>query len=259
MWAIFVDMKLFIDWAEKVGLKLIQVLPLNDTIGTHTDADVLPYAAISAFALNPLFLNLQAIGKLPASHPLQKEFKAKQAELNSQDLVPFLDVINFKLQYAKEVYLTQKDKFLNNTDFKQFFQKNEHWLVPYAAYCVLRDENGTSDYRKWNGFSKYDAQKIADFTSPEQIHFDDVAVNYFIQYHLHVQLSEAAVYAHQHGIVLKGDIPIGVNRNSVDTWVSPELFHTCTCKQERHRYVCRKRSKLGIANLQLGNDKTYRI
>ncbi|MDR3653160.1 MAG: 4-alpha-glucanotransferase [Paludibacter sp.] len=221
----FVDLKLFVDWAEKVGLKLIQVLPLNDTIGTHTDADVLPYAAISAFALNPLFLNLPAMGKLPATHSLQKEYKSKQAELNAKDLVPFLDVINYKLQYAKELYIVQKDKFLEDKDFKTFFTDNEFWLVPYAAYCVLRDKFGTPDYREWDGYSIYDNQKMKEFSDKNQAHFDDIAVNYFIQYHLHVQLSEAATYAHQHGLVLKGDIPIGVNRNSVDTWVSPELFN----------------------------------
>jgi len=221
----FGDMKLFIDWAAKVNLKLIQVLPLNDTIGTHTDADVLPYAAISAFALNPLFLNLPEMGKLPTSHPLQKAYKAKQSELNSSDLVQFMDVINFKLSYAKELFLSKKDSFLKDKDFKKYFSDNEYWLAPYAAYCVLRDMFGTSDYRQWKDFAHYDAQKIAEFISPDQTHYDDVAVNYFIQYHLHTQLSAATAYAHEHGIVLKGDIPIGVNRNSVDTWVSPELFH----------------------------------
>jgi len=221
----FVDMKLFIDWASKVGLKLIQVLPLNDTIGTHTDADVLPYAAISAFALNPLFLNLPAIGKLPDNHPLQMEYNSKQPELNGAELIQFLDVINFKLKYVKELYIKEKDKFFSKPDYKKFFEKNRFWLVPYAAYCVLRDKFGTSDYREWKEYSRFDAERIADFTSEQQNHFDDVAVNYFIQYHLHKQLSETSEYAHSKGVVLKGDIPIGVNRNSVDTWVSPELFH----------------------------------
>ncbi len=221
----FADIKLLVDWAKKVGLKLIQLLPLNDTIGTHTDADVLPYAAISAFALNPLFLNLPEMGKLPSTHPLQKVNKTKQTEWNMLDLVPFLEVINYKLQYAKELYLLQKDKFLKNEDFKTFFANNEFWLAPYAAYCVLRDQFGTFDYRQWKDFARYDEVKIKEFSSPEQPHFDDIAVNYFIQYHLHIQLSDAAAYAHNHGVVLKGDIPIGVNRNSVDTWVSPQLFH----------------------------------
>lgn len=221
----FVDLKLLIDWAERVGLKLIQVLPFNDTIGTHTDADVLPYAAISAFALNPLLLNLPAMGKLPAAHPLQVGYKAKQTELNAKELVDFLNVINYKLEYSKELYLLNKDKFLVDKTFKTFFAENKYWLVPYAAYCVLRDKFGTSDYRQWEQYAIYDKSKMTEFSSPDQPHFDDIAVNYFIQYHLHIQLSEAATYAHQHGVVLKGDIPIGVNRNSVDTWVSPELFH----------------------------------
>ncbi len=221
----FNDMKLFVDWAEKVGLKLIQVLPLNDTIGTHTDADVLPYAAISAFALNPLFLSLPSMGKLPATHPLQKAYKSKQAELNAMDLISFLDAVNYKLDYSKELYLLQKDNFLKNKDFNTFFSANEFWLVPYAVYCLLRDKYDTPDYRLWEEFALYDATKIKEYAASDSLHYDEIAVNYFRQYHLHIQLSEAAAYAHEHGVVLKGDIPIGVNRNSVDTWVSPELFH----------------------------------
>ena len=221
----FGDMPLFIDWAAKVGLKLIQVLPLNDTIGTHTDADVLPYAAITAFALNPLFLNLPAMGKLPATHPLQKAYKSKQAELNAKELVEFMEVINFKLLYSKAVFLTQKEKFLHQKDFLKFFDDNKFWLEPYAAFCVLRDEYGSSDYRQWKEYAEFDAEKIKTFTSPDQFHFDAIAVCYFIQYHLHLQLSAAHKYAHNCGVVLKGDIPIGVNRNSVDTWTNPELFH----------------------------------
>lgn len=221
----FVDLKLFIDWAEKVGLKLIQVLPLNDTIGTHTDEDVLPYAAISAFALNPLYLNLPAMGKLPATHALQKEFKAKQPSLNAEDLIPFMDVISFKLKYARELYLLKKDSFLKDKSFGEFFENNKFWLVPYAVYCMLRDRFGTSDYSQWKEFANYDVAVVEKLASPDNPAFDDIAVNYFIQFHLHTQLSQAAAYAHAHNVVLKGDIPIGVNRNSADTWVSPELFN----------------------------------
>lgn len=221
----FADLRLFVDWAAKVGLKLIQVLPLNDTTGSHTELDVLPYAAISAFALNPLFLNLPDLGKLNETNFIKQQYKPKQAELNALPLISFLEVINFKLKYAKEVYLNNKAEFLNDSEYKAFFENNAFWLVPYAAYCVLRDRFGTNDYRKWDEFAKFDEEKITEFTSPNQPYFDEVAVNYFIQYHLDKQLREAGHYAHEHGIVLKGDIPIGVNKNSVDTWVQPELFH----------------------------------
>ncbi len=224
----FTDLKLLVDWSEKIGMKLIQLLPLNDTIGTHTELDVLPYAAISAFALNPLFLNLPALGKLPDGNFMKQQYVPKQSELNANPLVPFLEVVNFKLEYAKEAYLYQKKEFFADEEFVQFFKKNEFWLVPYAAYCVLRDRFGSNDYREWKEFSTFDISKIDEFTAENQPHFDEVGVNYYIQFHLHKQLNDAGKYANEHGIILKGDIPIGVNKNSVDTWVSPELFNMDT-------------------------------
>lgn len=220
----FSDLKLMVDWAEKVGLKLIQVLPLNDTIGMHTDADVLPYAAISAFAFNPLFLDLT---KLPVADDcsLMEEYGILQPELNSMERMDYLRVITFKLKYVAESYRFVKDKFLKSGDFKKFYAENEYWLKPYAVYCCLRDRKGTCDYREWEEFAVYSEEK-ADMLS-QQVHpwFDDVAKWWYCQYQLHIQLREAVEYAHAHGVVVKGDIPIGVNRNSVDTWVSPELFN----------------------------------
>ncbi|HPW89865.1 MAG TPA: 4-alpha-glucanotransferase [Paludibacteraceae bacterium] len=220
----FVDLKLMIDWAKYVGMKLIQVLPLNDTIGTHSDADVLPYAAISAFALNPLFLNLERI-QLPKTHPLQKQYTNEQKRLNALPLMDFMSVITYKLHYVKEAYLLQKKEFLTDENFNRFFKDNAYWLKPYAVYCCLRDKFKTCDYRQWNDFAVYNEAKVAPLMEPTHAWFDEVAVHWFTQYQLHLQLQEAVRYAHEQGVVLKGDIPIGVNRNSVDTWVAPELFN----------------------------------
>jgi 4-alpha-glucanotransferase len=90
---------------------------------------------------------------------------------------------------------------------------------------LLRDKYHTPDYRQWEDFSIFHYEKVLDFIAPDKTHYDQVAAQYFIQYHLHLQLSDAHKYAHSKGIVLKGDIPIGVNRNAVDTWANPELFH----------------------------------
>ncbi len=48
---------------------------------------------------------------------------------------------------------------------------------------------------------------------------------YFVQYHLHLQLKDATDYAHSQGVIVKGDIAIGVARHGADTWQEPELFH----------------------------------
>lgn len=220
----FTDLKLMADWASEAGLKLIQVLPLNDTISTHTGSDVLPYAAISAFALNPLFIDLE---KLPisADSEIISEYKKLQPELNALDIMDYERVIAFKLRYIQQSYLQEKTKFLKDKKFKEFYKDNEYWLKPYAVYSCIRDRKGTADYRTWKEFAKYNEKKANELSRATHPWFDEVAQWWYCQYHLHLQLSEAVNYAHGKGIVMKGDIPIGVNRNSVDTWVEPELFN----------------------------------
>lgn len=218
----FGDMKLLVDWAKKTGMKLIQVLPLNDTIGTHTDADILPYAAMTIYGFSPLYLNLPAMGKLDASHPLMQQYAEEQKRLNDMPMVDFLEVVNYKLAYAKALYLQEKEAFLNDPGFKAYYDDNRYWLDDYAVFCCLRDIYGSADFRGWGEYSHYEPWMIDKVKSE---HYDEVAVNYFIQYHLHLQLKDSVDYAHKNGIIIKGDIPIGVNKNSVETWVTPEYFN----------------------------------
>src|SRR5215831_17610758 len=220
----FADLTLLTDWAVKTGLKLIQILPVNDTSATHTWVDTYPYAAISAFALHPLYLNLEKVaGKKNAD--LIKPLKKKQKELNAQADMEYEEVLRLKLAAVKELYALQKDEFLEDKEYLQFFDSNRHWLVPYAAFCYLRDRNGTSDFNQWKQYNRYNKESVQRLVSPQAKHFDSIAIHYFIQYHLHLQLKEAAEYAHKNGIILKGDIPIGVYRYGCDTWTEPELFH----------------------------------
>lgn len=221
----FSDMKLLVDWAREMGLKLVQILPVNDTTATHTWIDSYPYAAISAFALHPLYVSLSGIGKLEASHPLQKAYKKTQQTLNALPAVEYEQVLRFKLAYLKALFAARQETFLAEEDFQQFYQENEHWLKPYAAFCYLRDLYGTSDFNQWQQYNVYDPAEIDQLCSPRQKHYADIAVHYFIQYHLHRQLSEAVQYAHKQGVVVKGDIPIGIYRYGVDAWVAPELYN----------------------------------
>jgi 4-alpha-glucanotransferase len=220
----FTDIKLLVDWAKRTGLKLIQVLPLNDTTATHTWKDSYPYAAISAFALHPLFLNLEkTAGPLHAA--LIKPLKKKQQQLNALEDMDYDSVIKFKLSAIKEIYTAKKGDFKDDTAYFEFFELNRHWLVPYAAFCFLRDKYKTSEFNSWKSNAVYDENTIQRLVSPSQKHYDDIAVHYFTQYHLHLQLKEATAYAHKNGIVVKGDIPIGIYRNSVDAWMAPKLYN----------------------------------
>jgi 4-alpha-glucanotransferase len=220
----FPDLKLLVDWAKKTGLQVIQILPVNDTTATHTWVDTYPYAAISAFALHPLYLNLDKLaGKKYAE--LLKPLKKKQKQLNDLPEIEYEEVMKLKLAAIRELYSVQKEEFLQDKEWLGFYKNNKHWLIPYAAFCCLRDKYGTSDFNQWKTYSEYNKEAVERFVSSKSKQYDEVALNYFIQFHLHLQLKDAAEYAHQNGIILKGDIAIGVYRYGCDTWVEPQLYH----------------------------------
>ena len=174
-----------------------------------------------------MFLNLEkTAGTISAA--IIKPLKKKQQQLNALLDIDYDTVIKFKQSAINEIYLHQKEIFRNDTTYFDFFELNRHWLVPYAAFCFLRDKYNTSDFNNWKSNSVYDENLIQRLVSPSQKHYDDIAVHYFTQYHLHLQLKEATAYAHKNGIVVKGDIPIGIYRNSVDAWMAPVLYNMDT-------------------------------
>ncbi len=220
----FTDMKMLVDWANKVDMKLIQILPVNDTTATHTWVDSYPYSAISAFALPPMYVNLEEMAG-DANHTVIKSLKKKQKELNDLSEIDYDQVMKYKWDAIKELYEEQKKEMHEDLQFFEFFDLNRHWLVPYAAFCYLRDKYNTVDFSKWKTYSVFNDDAVQKLADPSQKHYDEIALHYFIQFHLHLQLKEATAYAHEHSIILKGDIPIGIYRNSCDAWVEPELYN----------------------------------
>jgi 4-alpha-glucanotransferase len=220
----FTDIKLLVDWAKNCDLKLIQLLPINDTTATHTWTDSYPYAAISAFALHPMYLNLAKVaGKEHAA--IVKTLEAERLRLNELPEVEYEAVNKLKFDTVRKLYKLQKATFRDDTKYFEFFDLNRHWLVPYAVFCYLRDAYKTSDYTQWPEHAVYNEEAIQQLADPTQPHYDEIALHYFIQYHLHQQLKAATAYAHKNGIIVKGDLPIGIYRYGCDAWVAPALYN----------------------------------
>ncbi|KAJ0978933.1 hypothetical protein J5N97_014407 [Dioscorea zingiberensis] len=222
----FLDLKLLVDLAVKSGFHLVQLLPLNDTSVHGMWWDSYPYSSLSVFALHPLYVRVQALStNIPEE--IKKEILREKDQLDRKD-VDYEATMAAKLSIAKKIFKLEKDKILNSSSFIKFFSENEDWLKPYAAFCFLRDFFETSDHTQWGRFSVFSKEKLEKLVSKDSLHYEIICFHYYIQYHLHVQLSEAAGYARKNKVVLKGDLPIGVDRNSVDTWVYPNLFRMNT-------------------------------
>lgn len=220
----FTDLKLLVDWAKQVGLKLIQILPVNDTTATHKYTDSYPYAAISAFALHPLYLHLPALAS-EGDQSFIASLTEKQAELNRLAEVDYVEVMKNKWDLIKQIFPSQKESVFQSSEFKTFFDENAHWLIPYAAFSYFREQFNTSDFNTWSTNQTYDAAEIKELAGFPLESDNKISVYYYVQYHLHLQLSAASQYAHENGIIIKGDIPIGIYRNSCDAWQQPELYN----------------------------------
>lgn len=217
----FNDLKLLVDWAVATGQKVLQLLPVNDTTMTGTWEDSYPYNANSSFALHPQFVHLPDAGV-----PEDAGYISLRDELNALPQVDYERVNTEKLRLLRLSFRKNGKKLLSSAGYKEFAVDNASWLLPYAVFCVLRDEYGTADFTKWKSedadFRTYREKKAMEYADA---HKDETGFYCFVQYHLHLQLSAARDYARSRGVVFKGDLPIGVSRTSADAWVDRRLFN----------------------------------
>lgn len=212
----FADLKAMGDWAAATGLKMLQILPINDTTSSRTWTDSYPYSAISVFALHPLYLRLDEM-----SRPVEgdADFAEERALLNALQHVDYEAVMAVKWRVTREIFDANHDAILRDAAFLDFLRRNRDWVLDYAIFSVKRDEHGTAVFSEWGEWAVYDPKKAEALAiSTEVIYY------VWLQYELDRQLADAVAHLHAAGVALKGDLPIGVDRDSVDAWVAPQLF-----------------------------------
>ena len=220
----FGDLKTMIDFVASTGQKVLQLLPINDTTITHTWTDSYPYSCISVFAIHPQYVDLHALPELKDAKA-RAEAEKTRAELNALDKIDYEKVNDFKINYLRQIFNQEGEKIMKTAEYKAFFQASELWLVPYAQYSYLRDKNGTADFNQWPDYRVWDEAERKALADPKTAAYKNVAFFYFVQFVLDRQMQEAHEHAKAKGVILKGDIPIGVNRNGCDVWTEPKYFN----------------------------------
>ena len=190
----FGDLRRLVDWCAATGMKVIQLLPVNDTTCSGNWSDSYPYNIVSAFALHPHYLDLEELGTLKSKTKMTVYHRQRQ-ELNAIGFSDYEAVDRVKRSYVEEVFVERGQQTLDSKDFKLWYAENKEWLEPYAKWVSAKSS------------------------------YSSAAVVYYVQYHLHIQLKSAADYARSNGIFIKGDVPIGVNGDSVETAIHPEFYH----------------------------------
>lgn len=216
-----------ISWANEINIHILQMLPINDTTFYRDERDSYPYNCVSVNAINPIYIDINALLPLKRSEE-QESFNARAVVLNKLDSLDYEAVYKLKEEYLRAHYRDHASSVMKKRPYRDFCLENGYWLYPYVAYCILRDKYPNQSPHNWKI-----KQVIHPISESSLRNFVDKAENkeeaYFykyVQFLLHGQLSDVSNYAAEKGVLLKGDIPIGVSPNGVDAWVHSELFHT---------------------------------
>jgi len=206
----------FIRFLAAAGQSLWQILPLGPT--GYGDS---PYACFSAFAGNPLLIDLERLvaeGDVDASD-------LADAPVFPEDRVDFGTVIPFKttiLEGAARRF-RREAAGRRRKDFERFCEENAHWLEDYALFRALKDAHRGA---VWNTWEWELATRQPEALAQWRDRLDEaVFAQCYFQYQFFRQWEELKRYANARGIRIIGDIPIFVAYDSVDVWAHPELFH----------------------------------
>ena len=226
----FLALKDLADFCEKAGFSIVQLLPVNDT-GTQSS----PYSGLSAFALHPLFIRINALPEFAAAMKGNKAFATAYKAFEKE--------FGYKKRFDYDAVLGEKTKLLHllfnyiekknskdeaeanklNKELAKFVRSNQ-WIIPYAVFKNIKDENMQASWKSWDESIQklsYDQIKLKWQNKAKKSSHD-----FFVWCQLRAseQFKEGAESLRAKKIILKGDIPILMNEDSVDCWTYPEFF-----------------------------------
>ncbi len=203
----------FIDFLERSGQKLWQVLPLGPTGLEHS-----PYIMnFSSFAGNPLLIDLDQLaaeGLLDAADltPLPEDADPAYARVNFDQVIPH------KTQYLQQAFA----RFQPNDRYEQFCQEQAWWLDDYVLFMALYEANGNQPWNQWDrALVRRETEALEQAAAQLQ---EPIRFHRFVQFKFFEQWAKLRAYANGKGIQIVGDISIYVCHNSADVWAAPDMF-----------------------------------
>lgn len=210
----FLDLIPFAEFCKAADIDLIQLLPVNDT-GTESS----PYSALSAFALHPVYLRLQAL-------PEAKNFASSVAELKKKfEHLPRFDyraIRDAKMEILHRIFEANEKTIVDGDELAAWIKKNP-WIAEYAVFMNLKRRNFDASWKSWDKLRTPTHTEIRERWDNRAKRADHLFFAW-VQMRLDGQFTEAVARCKALGIALKGDIPIMMNEDSADAWANPEFF-----------------------------------
>jgi len=216
----FADLPEMGRFLRSVGLRVLQVLPVNDT-----GYDPSPYSALSAYALHPIYLRISDLPELeiPAvqsmAHPALQNM---HEEARQRTEVEYEAVLQQKLQLLRRIYAEARSQIAGNAALSDWISANR-WVKPYAVFRLLKDRNEQRAWWEWSDMREPTAEAIDRMWEESELH-EELLFYAWVQWRLEQQLQAAAGELDEMGVYFKGDLPILMNEDSADVWLHRSIF-----------------------------------
>ena len=223
----FLDLPDFAKLCKKMGLELIQLLPVNDS-GYESS----PYSSLTAFGLHPLYLKIEALDeyKNPADSAAMEKIKEKIAvagrAFEGETRYPYYQILRAKMEILRDIYAANKEtiikKAISGGPMSSWIEDNP-WVKEYAVYRRLKEANTEKSWKEWAEYQTVSGDLIAGLWANAML-LQEHLFWVWLQEALDTQFSTAVKAVAAEGIIMEGDLPILMNEDSCDVWAHPELF-----------------------------------
>ena len=233
----FLDLKPLVDWCADTANSILQLLPMNEVGSTSC-----PYDAVSSFALEPAYISLRAL-----SCAAGRDVRKSVEELR-EHFIPGKAHVDYRIKSAKiellrRIYLLSK-KDINSDDFRRFESENSYWLDDFALFKVLKSCNGGKPWYEWaQAYRDRDEKSLLSFAETNE---EGVMFEKWVQWIAFTQFAQAKQYAASKKILIKGDLPILISRDSADVWSNPGFFKLDFAAGAPPDMYCAKGQRWGV-------------
>jgi 4-alpha-glucanotransferase len=218
----FSDLANFAILCKKMKIRLIQILPVNDT-GFESS----PYFSLTAFGLHPLYISIEEMQEFQtAGRSIKKRIKDAKESFGNDVRFSHYQILKEKLEICREIYQENKTEIIksaNKGTLNEWIKQNS-WIREYAVYRRIKEANNGTSWKLWREYHTVSGADIENLWKEEKLKEEHIFW-VWLQHELDTQFTKAAKAVADAGIILEGDLPILMNEDSCDVWAHSEIFN----------------------------------
>ena len=219
------DIETMAAWLAAGGQRVLQLLPINEMAPGQQS----PYSAISAMAIDPIYIRVSDVPDFEALGGESSLSEADRVQLDAARRAPRIDYA--AVRHLKYTALRAAFKRFFETDWcrdtdrgralRTFLSEQAWWIEDYSVFRAIHARDGERPWTSWPG--EWQRREPAAINTIRRELAHDVLFYQYLQWQAAIQWRRARERAR--GVQLFGDLPFMVDGDSADVWARQQQFH----------------------------------